>query len=143
MAKIKPFYTQTDSQRKISVLRPAIAAAANAALADCAEAGYCRLAVRETYRTPSRQDKLYGQGRSRELLKREGIDPAYSAPLLPVVTFATHVTGKHCRCEALDVDLRPYPMHHWCIIAHHFKKHGFKWGGDWRMKDYNHFEFDG
>lgn len=81
------------------------------------------------YRTKKQQNKAYYRGNSKVLWP----------------------SSKHNRAPALAVDIIPAKFHYRSIGAFHIladlmrvigKQHGLTiiWGGDWRMRDYSHFE---
>jgi len=123
------------SDRDLDHLNPRVAAAAKAALTECAAAGMSVL-VTCTYRSGAEQDELYAQGRTK---------PG------PKVTNARAGQSFHQYRMALDLYPNPggkpdfsgkHPW--WPKIAAIFKKHGFEWGYEWpRFREMPHFQMTG
>lgn len=123
--------------RKIDDLRPDVASMARVMLARC-DAEKLPVVVACTYRSIEEQAALYAQGRT---------TPGR------IVTNARAGESAHNTRQALDV----YPLHNgklagldnptgralWARLGAIGKAAGFTWGGDWRMRDYPHFEFKG
>lgn len=127
----------------LDALQPSVSRAAKDALTAAAQAGYDRLLVLEGLRSFARQARLYGQGRTRAQLKRAGIPVELAQPHLSVVTFAKPGASKHQSGHALDIGIEAYPADHWAVIARFFTQRGFIWGGNWKIKDFRHFEHRG
>ncbi len=88
--------------------------------------------ITETYRSQSRQNALYAQGRTK---------PGR------IVTYTLH--SKHTQHKAFDIailtrsgktcaDPREY-----AVLGALAKDHGLTWGGNWKMRDYMHMELKG
>lgn len=131
------------SQRRLLQLKPCVQQRVIASLNELALAGYGRLSILETYRSYERQCTLYGQGRTPRQLASVGLPSIYAKPSLKVVTGALPGTSLHGYGLAVDVLIDVYPKSHWSKIGAVFKRHGFIWGGDWKMRDYRHFEYRG
>jgi lysozyme family protein len=99
-----------DVQKKLSQLKPKVAAAAAKSYLECKQKGI-NIKILETYRTQERQNKLYAQGRT---------TPG------PIVTKTLH--SKHTERVALDFDAGSRQRE----AAQIFKANGFEWGGDWK-----------
>lgn len=100
-------------------LHPTVRKAALAAIEECKQRGYV-VKVTETYRTPSRQETLFAQGRT--------------APGI-VVTKAGAGESYHNYGFALDI----MPVNE--EVGTIFEKHGFEWGARWKsFKDTPHFQ---
>lgn len=125
------------SSRKIEDLRPDVASMARTMLTACDAAGV-PVVVACTYRSNDEQAALYAQGRTTSGR---------------IVTHARAGQSGHNKRQALDV----YPLQNgklagmdnpdgralWARLGAIGKAAGFDWGGDWRMRDYPHFEFKG
>lgn len=122
------------SSRDLRELTPQVQAMAVAMLAACKAQGL-KVTVACTYRSPQEQNALYEQGRT---------------VWGKIVTNARAGQSKHETRQAIDI----YPlingkladekthegMAAWQALGFIGKKVGFVWGGDWRMRDYPHFE---
>lgn len=92
--------------------------------------------VDETLRSFERSDALYQQGRTK---------PG------PIVTNARAGQSFHNYGLALDFHLQingkdvwDEKNPNWMVVVNIFKKHGFKWGGEFKsLKDYPHLEWQG
>jgi hypothetical protein len=92
-----------------------------------------------TYRSPSRQNELYQQGRRN--IKVEGI-----------VTYKdgiNHLSKHNCYpSKAIDIAVKvsgkvTWDSKYYIPLGALCKKHGLIWGGDWvKLKDYPHIEID-
>lgn len=123
--------------RKIEDLRPEVASMARVMLAAC-DAEKLAVVIACTYRSNEEQAALYAQGRT---------------TAGRIVTHARAGQSEHNKRGALDV----YPLQNgklaeqdnpagralWARLGAIGKAAGFTWGGDWRMRDYPHFEFKG
>lgn len=95
-------------------------------LLDCTSQGI-DLIVFETYRTPARQDRLKNKGLSKLSGGYSKHQHGKAIDVVPLVNGKPKWKGK----GMLQV---------WEKIGKIGKKHGFTWGGDWRMRDYCHLE---
>jgi len=118
---------------RLNLLHPAIRRSAIDAYAES-----CRVTpvgvhpfITETYRSFERSDALYAQGRTK---------PGQ------IVSNARGGQSIHNYYLALDFVLQVNGVAKWDVNANWmkvvavFKKYGFEWGGDWKFKDYPHFQ---
>ena len=121
--------------RNLNELLPTVKAAAEAAIAECCEAGIDTL-VTCTYRTNQEQAELFAQGRT---------TPG------KIVTNARPGQSFHQYRVALDIYVVDNGKIDWSgrspnweRMAAIFKKHGFEWAGEWkRLKELPHFQMTG
>jgi peptidoglycan L-alanyl-D-glutamate endopeptidase CwlK len=117
-----------------ALLAPAFARAVAAAIAECNDAtNQLNAMVYETYRSSELQAVYYQRGRS--------VRP----PQQPVTNAQNNLYSWHGFGLAVDVIHR---TKQWSVgedwferVAVVFKKHGCKWGGDWRQRDLPHFQW--
>lgn len=114
------------------------------------------LVVWEVYRSREKQRALYAQGRSDEVLRKIGYadweikryrEWGYTVDK-PVVTKILnptfHGTGRAMDCCWL-VNGKPtwnVLLEWWHTYGSAAKAHGLTWGGDWKMRDYAHVQYD-
>lgn len=122
------------------------------------------VAVVETYRPQKVQDAFFAQGREplekvNALRAEAGLGPINAATNKQQITRAT--LSKHTKREAMDVvpirpngewdwDTRsPTAIARWLVIGETARRHGLRWGGDWKDNptdvlgwDCPHVEFD-
>jgi hypothetical protein len=118
----------------LALLAPAFRAAVAAAVADCnAEPRALDAMVYETYRANELQAVYYQRGRT--------VRP----PETPVTNAMSNLYSWHGYGLAVDVIHR---TKRWGAgdawfraVAEVFKRHGCKWGGDWRSPDMPHFQW--
>ena len=116
------------------LLAPAFARAVAAAIAECNDATNQLAAhVFETYRSTELQALYYQRGRS--------VKP----PTTPVTNAQNNLYSWHGYGLAVDVI---HKTKHWDVspdwferVSLIFKKHGCKWGGDWKQRDLPHFQW--
>lgn len=118
--------------RDMDLLAPKFAKAVRLALADCAARDLDAF-VYEGLRSQELQALYYARGRT--------IKP----PDRPVTNAHSNLFSWHGYGLAVDVISlehlwdRPYE---WFVdVSKSFKKHGCKWGGDWKQRDLPHFQF--
>lgn len=111
--------------RDLTKLAPKFADAVRAAIADCNAAGL------DAY--------VYEARRSHELALN------YAARRPKVTNAPDETYSWHGYSLAVDVISKSkgwsQPTSWFAAVASHFKAHGCKWGGDWRMKDYPHMQW--
>jgi len=117
-----------------SLLAPAFASAVAAAIAECNDATNQLSAMAyETYRSMELQALYYQRGRS--------VKP----PSTPVTNAQSNLYSWHGYGLAVDVIHQTKewdaPDAWFESVAEIFKKHGCKWGGDWRQRDLPHFQW--
>ena len=118
--------------RDLAKLAPRFRAAVEAAIAECNAFGLDAY-VYEGYRSEETQRAYYARGRT--------VIP----PERPVTNAASALYGWHGYGLAVDVISRsklwsetPEWFAH---VAAIFKRHGCKWGGDWKMRDLPHHQW--
>lgn len=114
------------------------------------------LFVWEVYRSREQQRALYAQGRTNAELLKVGYTPEEIARYRaqgylaskPVVTKILnpryHGTGRAMDCCWLIQGKLSWnaPAEWWQKYGSAAKAHGLKWGGDWKMKDYAHVQWE-
>lgn len=115
-------------------LAPLFRAAVEAAIAECNDAtNNLQAMVYETYRSNELQGVYYTRGRT--------VRPPNST----VTNAISNLYSWHGYGLAVDVIHRTKqwgPGDAWFQkVAEIFKKHGCKWGGDWKQKDLPHFQW--
>lgn len=119
--------------RDFGLLAPKFRAAVEKALAACDKAGLDAY-VYEAYRSQELQTLYYARGRT--------VIP----PLKPVTNASNNLLSWHGYGLAVDVISRSkgwdQPDSWFADVATHFKDAGCKWGGDWKMRDLPHFQWD-
>lgn len=127
----------------IEKLHPAVREHARAAFieANAALTGRAQLIITSTARDFNEQQKLYDQGRTTPGQKVTNAKPGQSIHnYYLALDGALLIDGKK-----LDWDFKKDwdgdKQSDWMEVVLIFKKHGFKWGGDWvSFKDLPHFE---
>lgn len=118
----------------METLAPRFRQAVEAAVAECRSLGL-RVYVFETYRSPELQREYFARGRT--------VKP----PERPVTNAASNLYSWHGYGLAVDVieethGWSPPTGERWFErVAEVFKRHGLKWGGDWRARDLPHFQW--
>jgi len=87
--------------------------------------------ITETFRSFERSNELYAQGRTKpgKIVSNAKAGQSYHNYGC-AIDYCLQINGK----VSWVVDAN------WIKVANVFKKHGFKWGGDWKFKDYPHVE---
>lgn len=118
--------------RTIDRLAPVFGGQVEAAIAECNAAGLDAI-VFETYRSPETQAAYYARGRTEK------------PPARPVTNAKSNLFSWHGFGLAVDVISKKHgwnpPAGWWEKVAVIFKRHGCKWGGDWKQRDLPHFQF--
>ena len=117
-----------------ALLAPLFRAAVEAAIAECnSGAKPLQAMVYETYRSNELQVVYYARGRT--------VRP----PDATVTNAMSNLWSWHGYGLAVDVI---HKTEHWGVgddwfqqVAEIFKKHGCKWGGEWKSKDLPHFQW--
>jgi hypothetical protein len=117
----------------LNLLAPLFRAAVEAAIAECNNGAGLKAMVYETYRSNELQAVYFARGRT-------------VRPPNEVVTNAmTNLRSWHGYGLAVDVI---HQTDKWNAgeawfqqVAEIFKRHGCKWGGDWKMRDQPHFQW--
>jgi peptidoglycan L-alanyl-D-glutamate endopeptidase CwlK len=117
---------------RIELLAPRFRAAVEAAIAEC-RANQLDAVVYETYRSAALQATYYARGRT--------VKP----PATPVTNAMSNLYSWHGYGLAVDVIHRTRTWDAgdtWFrAVADVFKRHGCKWGGDWKSPDLPHFQW--
>lgn len=118
--------------RTLDVLAPKFRAAVRAALTDAHAAGLDAI-VFESKRSRELATLYYARGRTVK-------PPERTVTNAPDETYSWHGYG-------LAVDVISL-QHQWdrspewfAAVAEHFKRHGCRWGGEWKRKDLPHFQW--
>ena len=123
--------TKTD---RMDLLAPLFRSAVETAIAECHSSGL-RAKVFETYRPNALQAIYFARGRT--------VKP----PTSPVTNAMSNLNSWHGYGLAVDVIHEtelwsPREGTVWFTrVADIFKKHGCKWGGDWKRQDLPHFQW--
>lgn len=116
----------------LALLAPKFRAQVMAAIAECQQNGFDAF-VYEGYRSPELQALYYERGRT--------IIP----PTRPVTNAISNLHSWHGYGLAVDVISRQQywnaPEDWFAAVAQIFKRHGCRWGGEWKMKDLPHFQW--
>jgi len=103
-------------------------------------AGYGRVVVSGARRTLVAQQRLYGEGRTPMECEAAGVPVSMCRPDLPQVTWCAPADSKHVRGRGIDISWGIYKHVHWDAIATIAAACGLTWGGEWKVRDYGHFE---
>lgn len=87
------------------------------------------------------QQMLYGQGRSAEECRKAGVPADYSRESQRQVTWCRPEESGHVGGRALDFDVGGYAETALPTLKHAADLLGCVWGGDWKVRDYGHFEW--
>jgi peptidoglycan L-alanyl-D-glutamate endopeptidase CwlK len=116
----------------MSKLAPLFRASVELAIAEC-NAGGLDAFVYEAYRSLELQQIYYARGRT--------VVPPYK----PVTNARSNLYSWHGFCLAVDVVSKAHgwdrPDDWWVAVAVIFKRHGCKWGGDWKQRDLPHHQW--
>lgn len=95
--------------------------------------------IYEGFRSKSRQQWLYGQGRT-------GVKYARSGPIVTDIDY-TPYHGNGIACDIVPVRSDDnefswdFPYSSWELLGHVARLYGMKWGGDWKsIKDLDHVQ---
>lgn len=102
--------------------------------------GYGLVRVSSGRRSIEVQQRLYAQGRTADELRKAGINPHIANPEADKVTWTKPADSYHVVGRAFDLWLEAYWMESWREIGRIGKLFGFEWGGDWKVRDYGHFQ---
>lgn len=127
-----PLKVVTAVDRDLSQLPPAMRRAVEAALADCKADGLDAF-VYEAGRSHELALVYYARGRTVK-------PPERTVTNAPDETYTWHgyrlAVDVISRARGWDVTDEWFAR-----VAVHFKRHGLKWGGDWKRKDLPHFQW--
>lgn len=102
--------------------------------------GYGLVFVTYGRRSLKEQQEIYGAGRNRAQCTAVGVPAEYARPDEPMRTWCLPEESKHVKGRALDVTYRQYELIPHEVCRRGAALVGLDWGGDWRKKDYGHFE---
>jgi len=108
---------------------------ANALTGEC----YCRFSY--TLRTFAEQDKLYAIGRTiagKVVTNARGGFSYHNYGLALDIVLINKNTNQ--AVWSINSDFDKDRISDWMEIVHILKSYGFEWGGDWKFKDYPHFQ---
>lgn len=125
-------------------------------LSDVRAKGY-PLLVWEVYRSEQHQQELYCQGRTNTLLRKAGLSADFIARARVMGYGASKpritgkcIAGRHSLGRAMDccwlVKNQPTwkaPDEWWSYYGQVAKRLGLVWGGDWKMRDMAHVQWNG
>ena len=121
-------------QRSLVLLAPEFGKAVERAIVDANDAGLDAF-VYESLRSHELAVGYYARGRT-------VIPPQRTVTNAPDESYSWHGFGL-----AVDVISRSkewdQPESWFRAVAEHFKRHGCRWGGEWKQKDLPHFQFGG
>lgn len=118
--------------RSLDVLAPKFAAAVRAALADANAAGL-DATVFESRRSRELAVLYYARGRTVK-------PPERTVTNAPDETYSWHGYGLAVDVISLSSAWNK-PPEWFAQVAEHFKRHGCRWGGEWKQKDWPHFQW--
>jgi peptidoglycan L-alanyl-D-glutamate endopeptidase CwlK len=127
------------ASRRIDDLHPALQNTCRNFLNLCREEGILAF-LTATYRSPKEQDELFAQGRTkpgRRVTNARGGESAHNYELNGKPAALAFDIAIRMVNEGLNWDTR---HRHWKRVGEIGKSLGLTWGGDWKMKDYPHFE---
>lgn len=113
-------------------LAPAFAAAVRAALNDATAAGL-DATVYEAMRSRELATLYYARGRTVK-------PPERTVTNAPDETYSWHGYGLAVDVISLSKAWNK-PPEWFAQVAEHFKRHGCRWGGEWKQKDWPHFQW--
>lgn len=118
--------------RSLDVLAPRFAEAVRRSLADANAAGL-DATVYETRRSRELAQLYYSRGRTVK-------PPERTVTNAPDETYSWHGYGLAVDVISLS---RAWgqPPEWFAAVAEHFRKHGCRWGGEWKQKDLPHFQW--
>ena len=105
-----------------------------------AQAGYGRARVVCGHRSLDGQMVLYGYGRTARECVEAGVPNKYARPGRGRVTWVKPSESMHVRGRAIDIDFSMYAVVTWSAIGVIADMLGLMWGGNWKVRDYGHFE---
>jgi hypothetical protein len=127
-----PFKVAATVDRDLSRLAPAFRRAVEAAIAECRANGLDAF-VYEASRSPGLAKLYYARGRTIK-------PPTKTVTNAPDETFTWH--GYRLAVDVLSRARLWDAGDEWFAkVAVIFKRHGLKWGGDWKRKDLPHFQW--
>lgn len=127
-----PANTAPRVTRSLDTLAPVFADAVRRALADATAAGL-DATVYETRRSRELAQLYYARGRTVK-------PPEKTVTNAPDETYSWHGYGLGVDVISLSKAWNK-PPEWFAQVAEHFKRHGCRWGGEWRQKDLPHFQW--
>lgn len=86
------------------------------------------------------QQRLYGMGRSAVQMRAVGAPEHLANPGAKKVTWVKPDDGRHVQGLAFDVNFSGYKLSPGGVIGKCADAVGLTWGGNWKVRDYGHFE---
>lgn len=127
--------------QRIALLHPSIQVEANDIYEEICKAltgtSFCRFT--HTLRTFKEQNDLYAKGRTapgKKVTNAKGGESYHNYGLAIDIVIINNGQAIWSRGEDFDGDKIP----DWMEVVKIFKKYGWEWGGDWKFKDYPHFQ---
>jgi len=105
-----------------------------------AQAGYGRARVVCGHRSLDGQRVLYGYGRTAAECVEAGVPNKYARPGRDRVTWIKPSESRHVLGRAIDIDFSMYAVVSQTLIGVIADVLGLTWGGNWKVRDYGHFE---
>ena len=105
-----------------------------------AQAGYGRVRVVCGRRSLDEQMVLYGYGRTAAECAKACVPSKYARPGRDRVTWVKPSESMHVRGRAIDIDFSMYGVVTWSVVGVIADELGLTWGGNWKVRDYGHFE---
>jgi len=102
--------------------------------------GYGRCRIVSARRSRTQQERLYGLGRTERDMEMALLPKSFAVPDAKKVTWVLPCNSKHVSGEAVDVTFSSYVKVRWGTVRIVARNLGLTWGGDWRVRDYGHFE---
>lgn len=102
--------------------------------------GYGRIRVISGRRSLDAQNELFGKGRSEAECAAQGVPKSYARSDEKVVSWIPPYQSKHVLGKAVDVSWLVYPSPQWPLVKAIARDLHVTWGGNWKVRDYGHFE---
>jgi len=139
-AMVRDALKRMDPEGLIEHLRPDSRTYFRGVLLSIAMIGFGKARVISTLRPLEEQQRLYGEGRTVAECREGGVPVEYARPAAPQVTWCLPEESAHVQARAMDLDLSGYAWDTLSVLGHVARSFGATWGGDWRVRDYGHFE---
>lgn len=99
---------------------------------------YCRFSY--TIRTFREQDELYSIGRTKAGKKVTNAKGGYSYHNYGLALDIVLIVDNKTAVWDIKSDFDGDGKSDWMEVVQIFKSHGWEWGGDWKFRDYPHFQ---